>query len=226
MSLSVTLNDLRTATLVAANMENSTFIATTPVGSSELDRYINQSWFELYELLLGKGQDLFLSSYSLTLVNGQDTYALPADFYKLRGVDITSGGDTRDVTPFSFAARNDFKNARGWTQFGPVQYRLYGANIVFIPVPGSSDQAKLWYYPAPTAFTSGAQSQDFVAGWDEYVIVDAAIKCLRKEESDVSVLLAQKAALKTRIEENIAVRDAGHPSRVTIVRGGRRAFGY
>jgi hypothetical protein len=42
----------------------------------------------------------------------------------------------------------------------------------------------------------------------EYVITDVAIKMLNKEESDVTVLAAQKMALKRRIEEAAQNRDA------------------
>lgn len=57
-------------------------------------------------------------------------------------------------------------------------------------------------------------------GWSEYVVIDAAIKCLIKEESDVTVLLAEKAAIKKRIEDMAANRDSGEPECVTDVNRG------
>ena len=60
---------------------------------------------------------------------------------------------------------------------------------------------------------------DGISGFDEYVIVDAAIKAMQKEESDVSVLMAQKEALKRRIEAAAANRDAGEPESVSDIRG-------
>ncbi len=62
---------------------------------------------------------------------------------------------------------------------------------------------------------SGGDQIDGVNGWEEYIVVDAAIKALQKEESDVSVLMAQKAALTRRIEGAAANRDAGSPLSVT-----------
>ena len=55
---------------------------------------------------------------------------------------------------------------------------------------------------------------DGIGGWLEYVITDVAIKMLQKEESDVSVLMAQKQALIKRIQEMATNRDAGAPSTV------------
>lgn len=63
-------------------------------------------------------------------------------------------------------------------------------------------------------------------GWEEYVIVDAAMKCLEKEESDISALLARKQQLIGRINTVATSRDAGgykkinDISRINGVRGG------
>ena len=54
------------------------------------------------------------------------------------------------------------------------------------------------------------------------MIIDAAIKCLIKEESDVQVLLMQKKQVLDRIEAMAANRDAGEPERVTDVYAGYR----
>lgn len=61
------------------------------------------------------------------------------------------------------------------------------------------------------------------AGLEEYLVVDAAIKIMQKDESDVSVLMAQKQALIKRYEGNYANRDAGSPKQATNV---RRGLGY
>lgn len=50
---------------------------------------------------------------------------------------------------------------------------------------------------------------DSVSGWDELLIVDGAIKCLQKEESDVSVLFARKQEILNRISEMAEGRDSG-----------------
>lgn len=58
---------------------------------------------------------------------------------------------------------------------------------------------------------------DGVSGWLEYVVTDAAIKCMQKEESDTSVLQFQKQALIKRIESAAENRDAGSPATVADV---------
>jgi hypothetical protein len=49
---------------------------------------------------------------------------------------------------------------------------------------------------------------------------------LQKEESDVSVLMAQKAELKQRITESAANRDADNPLTVTDIYLSNNKFWY
>jgi hypothetical protein len=58
---------------------------------------------------------------------------------------------------------------------------------------------------------------DGVAGWEEYIIIDTAIKMKDKEESDVMVLAARKAEKKKDIEGIAANRDPGSAARTADV---------
>lgn len=82
---------------------------------------------------------------------------------------------------------------------------------MFIPTPSGSQTIRVWYVPRVTQLLQETDMLDGVSGWTEYVIVDAAIKALQKEESDTSVLMAQKMALIKRIEESAMNRDVGQP---------------
>ena len=97
-----------------------------------------------------------------------------------------------------------------------------GSNIIFTPTPDANTEIRVWFVPTAQQFSSSTPATstttyDDFNGYAEYVVIDAAIKCLQKEESDVSVLLAQKAAMKRRIEEAANNRDAGHPLTVSDV---------
>lgn len=64
------------------------------------------------------------------------------------------------------------------------------------------------------------------AGLEEFLIIDAAIKMMQKEESDVSVLFGQKSALVARIQRNYVNRDAGSPKTVTNVHRNGGWYGW
>lgn len=66
---------------------------------------------------------------------------------------------------------------------------------------------------------SYTQTMDWFSGWEEYIVVDAAIKIMGKEESDVTVLGGRKAALVGRIQGIAANRDEGSPGRTADVMG-------
>jgi hypothetical protein len=66
-----------------------------------------------------------------------------------------------------------------------------------------------------TQLTTDASVCDGISGWTEYIIVDAAIKAMQKEESDVSALMAQKQMLTQRINAMAESRDAGSPAKVS-----------
>lgn len=58
---------------------------------------------------------------------------------------------------------------------------------------------------------------DGVSGWEEYIVLDAALKAMGKEESDVSLIAQQKMAMHQRLIDMAANRDAANPSTVADV---------
>jgi hypothetical protein len=80
--------------------------------------------------------------------------------------------------------------------------------------PLGSGWALVWYLPSPPSLTSDTSSMVGFHGYEEYVSLFAAIRALRKEESDWASLSADLEAMKTRIRNMGSNRDMGHPSRV------------
>ena len=276
----VSLSELRLLARQRADMENSQFIS-----DDEWRRMINRSYAELYDLVVtsANSEDYFLKSDTISLVNGTDSYDLPADFYKMRGVDINSGGSSTPLRRYNFSQRNV---GSLYSIASDMRYHVQGSKIIFNPTPSTSDTVTLWYIPSPkkfleytvTAITRGASTMwtigahnfavddlldgvnflvaanynvnqkvtavgantvttdlnsagladptffgriesryDFYSGWDEYVIVSAAISALIKEEADVSALFAIKQQLSDRIIAVSEMRDLGEPTTVTDV---------
>ena len=80
----VALNTLRDEARQRADQVNTTFVT-----DSELNGYLNNSWSELYDILVSKyHDDYFLTSTSITVTSGTSSYSLPSNFYKARGVDL------------------------------------------------------------------------------------------------------------------------------------------
>jgi hypothetical protein len=99
---------------------------------------------------------------------------------------------------------------------GRLKYRIHGNYLWLKPLPISGQVIRLWYVPRYMQLVNTTDVLDGFSGWEEYVVIDAAIKCLQKEESDVSVLLVQKAAFEKRLEEHHhdpRHRQSGHGGR-------------
>lgn len=76
------------------------------------------------------------------------------------------------------------------------------------------------------SFWSDSTTLDGIAGWEESIIIDAAIKALIKQESDFAPLALQKQAMKERIEGMAEGRDAGQAQHVSDVLGANAWGGY
>ena len=222
--MTITLVDLRTQSRQRADMEKSQFVS-----DSELNNYINNSIAELYDILCeAYGAEFFVTSLEIPVTANIDAYALPdgvlysgaPSFYELKGVDIKIGGQSFiNCRPFNFNERNRFGDFSVWDIIGitNVRYRLLGETLKFSPKPDRDATLRLWYVPLSPRLVNDADELNDYNAYSEYVITDAAIKMMQKEESDVSILEAQKAALAKRIREKAQNRDASSPASVSDI---------
>lgn len=217
----LSLGQLRLMSQQRADRVNSNFV-TLP----EWNTYISQSAFELYDILTTLYEDYYLAEpYQFTTTGSDNTYDLPPDLYKLQGVDLglsTTNEARVTIHKFDFIERNRYVYPNITSTFLGVfnlRYRMMGDKIHFIPTPAGGQYINLWYIPRMTQPLQDTDVIDGVDGWTEYIVVDAAIKALQKEESDVSVLMAQKQALVDRIQSMAMNRDAGQPDTISNTRG-------
>ena len=208
-----------------ADMEDNYFVSDL-----EVQTYINAGIAELHDILIQTyGQDYYITSSTFNTVANQDTYSISTevgtDFYKLRGVDAQiNGADYFTLEPFNFNERNLYQNWGSWNLLNltNVRYRMVGGTIIFSPTPKAVTSVRVWYIPTAQQFSSTTPATstttfDDINGYAEYVVIDAAIKCLQKEESDVQALMIQKQAMRKRIEDAASNRDAGSPLSVSDI---------
>jgi hypothetical protein len=228
----LSLGQIRLMSQQRADLVNSNFV-TTP----EWNTYINQSYFELYDLLTNVYENWYLAPPIQITTDGVTIqYPLPdgvlyggaAPFYKLMGVDCgLANANNAFVTlsRFNFIDRNKFVFPNISSTFYGVfnlQYMLVGETLYFIPTPSAGQFLRVWYQPRLKQLLEDTDILDGVSGWTEYIITDAAIKAMQKEETDVTVLAAQKMALIKRIEESAINRDISQPASISDVKASYR----
>lgn len=213
MARTRTLSELRDEVRQRADIE----AATTAFPDSELTRYINQSIARLHRKVHRQFPDLFVAQTTITTVSGQETYSLPADFYALVGrpeVDL-GGPGPQQMRRWEWPERVSYQYTSGWAWNLPVAYRLHGADTIsFLPIPGGAHGVTVYYSPIPTDLSADGDTYDGRAGWEEWVILDAAIKVATKEEQDASTLVAERAEHWEDITSDLGMVDRGGPPRV------------
>jgi hypothetical protein len=242
----LSLGAIRLKAQQRADRVNSNFVST-----AEWNSYINQSMFELYDLLITSYEDYFIAppiqfisdgvTYFYPLPNGSLSFLNPLNqttsvappFYKIMGVDLALNSATNayvTVNRFQFIDRNRFVYPNtASTIYGVfnLQYRVLGSNIEFIPTPSAGQAIRIWYVPRLTELLQDTDTTNIgISGWVEYVIVKAAYYALNKEESDTTQLVLQLAALQKRIEETAVNRDQGQPDKISDTNQSNWANGW
>lgn len=238
----MSLGQIRLMAQQRADRVNSNFV-TLP----EWNSFINQSMFELYDLLITADEEYYVATPAqfASQANANQTYLYPLPdglisymngitgiagyvappFYKLKGVDLglnTANNAWVTINKFNFADRNTFVYPNtASTIYGVfnLQYRLLGSNIEFIPTPAAGQNIRIWYIPRLTQLLADTDiTNTGISGWLQYVIIRAAKYTLDKEESDTTKLDQELAFLTKRIEETAANRDTGQPDTITDIR--------
>lgn len=292
----VSLGYLRLQCKQRSDMENNPSIS-----DSEWNSYIDISQKEVFDKLVAAyDNDYKIANPYYFSLNGSQFYPLPdgsplfldqsgnvlPPYYKMRRVDLQyTGSPSGFVTLRNFEMQEGNKysypnttlNINGYTN---LKYRILGNQLYLIPIPQSSQVARIWYIPEPLSIqyapicnlvinnttitasdvvnlvagmtaaasvgipanttivsvnqstnqvvlsnapTTTANNQvisfyidtalmDCIAGWEEYVIVDAILKGVASDKipiSDVSVLAGQLDKINRRIESMAEGRDAG-----------------
>lgn len=231
----LSLGEIRLMAQQRADRVGSDFV-TIP----EWTGYINQAYFELYDLLVTAFEDYYAADPLIIPTDGTSSqYDLPnginydaaRPFYKLLGVDCGLASLSNawvTLHKFDFIGRNRyvFPNITS-TYMGVfnLRYRVFGNTLFFIPTPSAGQYLRIWYIPRLATLLQDTDLLDGVSGWIEYVIVRAAKYALDKEESDTTNLTQEIMFLKQRIEETASNRDAGAPDTISDTRSFSERWG-
>lgn len=200
-----------------ADMRNSQFIDQTGQPGTELIRYTNMAYRDLYQQIILSKEFYYTTTTTIQINIGTAAYPLPSDFYKLDGVDLylDDSGRFLTMTPFMFKERNKFRSglALSVAPYGQVfKYMIVGNNIQFIPLPSQQSNVQLWYTPEPIVINALTQILSLPIGGDEYMSLYIACAMLSKEEQDNSQLNAKRIEVLEQLKNSLKDRDQGSAS--------------
>ncbi len=196
--MAVTLTVLRDRIRQRADMEN----ATDFIPDSELNTYVNSAYKELYGMLLHHDMMRTETTQSIT-ITGAASYSLPSDYFVTIGVFEVIDTEHRRI-PRSRVQDRPFA---GVTNAGDAyEYRTANDSIELYPHPTAGTYVHI-YVPLITELSADSDTMNGVNGWEEFIILDAAIKCLHKEESDARHLQIEREGIRERIRMEAEGRD-------------------
>jgi len=242
----INLGYIRYVASLRADKLNSDYLTI-----DEWNSNINQSMYELYDILVSKyGDNFFLAPPLLIPLSGQNSYTLPDGalysaapaMYKLSGVDLNISGNAGTIgnnpgwVPLPRANWSDrdkytvFPGQAANLFYGYQMYYSMMGNQLYVFPPNTNSTLRIWYVPIMTQLLQDTDMLNFsISGWVEYIIIDAAMKAMIKEESleKWNVLNQGKKMQVERIETQAANRDVSMPNTVSNTRStmGDPSFG-
>jgi len=186
----------------------------------QIDEFINQSIADLYDQLTIKfGDEYFELETTLTTTSGVATVALPALFLKETGIFWINGSDKLRIYKATNVDAEEYITGSGWTSFFDVRYRIQASNVKFYPTPLGVHSVTFKYIPCAVRITNDTDTFDGYNGWEEWVVLDASMKCLEREgnDEDAALLAQRKARIEQRIAD-MASRDFNEPARIQDTR--------
>lgn len=208
----VALSELMTRAREHADQEDSTFVTDTT-----LKRWLNKSLDALYGKVLTLWEDYYLTREDISLAG--ESYELPADFFKLVNIKVrASSGKFVKLTKCTAAEEDEYLAATGLSP-EEVRYRVEGERTLrLFPGYGSSTvDGKLAYIPLRTQLVEDEDTVNLPQGWEEWAVLDTAIRMVTKAEQDTSGLSRLQLAEEKRIEREAPKRDQNSTARVQDV---------
>lgn len=183
---------------------NTSDEANDTITDAKLFKWLNDGFKEFFDILAEQNADqYFVTSTTLT-----SPYSLPADFYRLKGVDISVGGESVPLKPFNFAERHSY------TDTLYPRYRVRAATdssnraLVFSPSTAAPSSVTLWYIAVPDDRAT-TETFDVINGWDAFIVAHACVKVKQALDEDWQPYQANKDRAELRIRRNAPRIDDG-----------------
>jgi hypothetical protein len=200
-----TLGELITLVRQKADMENDgNFIS-----DSEITHLFNDSLALLWAFLNdGTNGSLFSKNSPVLLKIGPQAYQLPNDFYQLLDVALFTGGTyirSTEADPQAYMQLTTLNNANIYSPQHILQYNHEQGRfeLSFFPAPTTTANIAVRYVPQAQVLSVSTDALNLPSNWHMWAVLDSAIQCLIKEESDPSAQMAEREKREERIKDEI-----------------------
>lgn len=155
-------------------------------------RMLNQSIQRFRAKLSAEGVAHYLvSTASATWPNGPtspyhfgvlDLSAVTPNVVQVYAIDVKVGADWYGLDCVDFTARNEYHDTNA-TRRPPVAFANFQtAKCAVFPASDQSYTYNAWYLPVLTDLSASSDTFDGVAGWEEWVVWDAMIPIINRDQ--------------------------------------------
>ena len=190
------------------------------VTDDEIGHYLNRAYKSLYNEIVEANEDYFTKTIRFRSITNE--LVLPLDFYKLRAIDLYYGNFFYTLSPVALRERESYQfsssfyrpyNVRGCSDL--YRYNIEGDKITFYSqLRGSESDFIMHYVPKPKTLGEGARLPE---GWENYIILKAAVMCRVKEESSYRELAMLAEEELNRVRKLCVERDHTQPETIIDV---------
>jgi hypothetical protein len=213
----LTVADVAKKIRFRTDQETSAFVS-----DAEILDYIDSAYTALYDQITMLYEQYNMTFATIITLADTQIYNLPANFYKLMGIDAAiTGGKKISLNRIEWAERNNsWEDAASVSDFGTnLEYNILGNTLMLNPAPLSGIELTVWYTPVAPKLTTSTQIIDGINGWEEFIVLECCVRIYEKQEMDPSSFVRQKKEMMERMQEVGQNRDAGTPRKVSDSRG-------
>ncbi len=172
-----------------------------------LDTEIQAAFAETYELIADVNEGWWDTSVTVVTVASTAFVALPADCWRVSGVDLLDGGSYTELRQVPTGERNRYDVS---TLDEPQAYRLTARGVDLFPTPNAVYTLRITYTPmCPTL--AETTLREFYNHWEEHVIAGALVRLAEREERPLSEPMAELARQAQRIIKGASRRRQAEP---------------
>lgn len=166
------------------------------ISEAYLNDIISQEASELHGVLVQIDEDFFEKTNEFTAA-GQEYYALPADWYKTKGVEREVTTDEwLPLERTTFRGRLAYQGSTG----DACAYRHAGTRLYLYPRPTTGDY-RIVYVPAAPELSDDEETVDGVNGFDDLIVWKCCVRvAIRKENPELEASFEKRyAEVLTRV---------------------------
>lgn len=200
-----------------------------------LDREIKRSALRLWDVLYHSWGPSFLTeSTTVATVSGTREYELPSNMWRFTRADRDISGTRVPMKRISFASATLSDESSSWSNgvaeyyhrhftsggAGSDSYAATGvrSRIGFNPIPGAVYTVNINYIPTPPTFRVDGVDHLNLLGFEQYVILQVAMRVRQKDEGDIGALAQDFQDYRQSIIADAPPKDAGAPPTINDVR--------